>query len=101
MRVQPGLVDAVEEAEELIIFFLGDRIVLVAVAAGALERQAEERGREGVGPVGDVLDAELFLDASPLVGLAMVAVERRGEDLRRGSGCGSRSPASCQVMNWS
>ena len=74
-----------KKLEQLIIFFLGDRIIFVAVAAGALEGQAEERGRERVGPVGDVLDAELFLDASPLVGLAMVAVEGRGEDLRRGS----------------
>ena len=95
VRVEPRFIDAVEEAEELIIFFLGDRIVLVAVAAGAFESQPQERGREGVGPVGDVLDAELFLDASPLVGLAMVAVEGRGEDLRRGSaGAAGRRPVA-------
>ncbi len=73
-----------EETEELIILFLRDRIIFVTVASGALEGQAEERRREGVGPVGDVLDAELLLDAASLVGLAVVAVERRGEDLGAG-----------------
>ncbi len=98
VRIQARLVDVREEAEELIILFLSDRIIFMTVASGALEGQAEEGGREGVGPVGDVLDAELLLDAAPLVGLAMVAVEGRGEDLVR-VGAGSRSPASCQVMN--
>ena len=56
----------------------------MAVAAGALESQAQEGGGEGVGPVGDVLDPELFLNASTLVGLTVVAVEGCREDLRPG-----------------
>ena len=86
VRVEAELVDAGEEARQLIILFLGDRIIFMAVAAGALEREAQERGREGVRPVGDVLDAELLLDAAPLVGLAVVPVEGRRQDLVAGRG---------------
>ena len=85
VRVESGLVDAVEEAEERVEILLGDRVVLVVVAPRALEGQPQERGSEGDGAVGDVLGPPLLLDRSPLVGLAVVPVEGRGQDLLAGS----------------
>jgi len=54
------------------------------VAAGAFEGQPEKGRAEGDGAVGDILDPELLVDRSPLVGLAMVAVEGGGEHLVAG-----------------
>jgi len=55
----------VEERREAVIVALRDGIVLVVVAAGTLQRQAEENCGRRVHPVGDVLDMVLFLDDAP------------------------------------
>ena len=72
--------DVVEEGEELVELFLGDRVELVAVAAGAAERQAQPDGRGGLDAIDDVLDGVLLGDDAPLAVAAMVAVEP-GRDL--------------------
>ena len=81
VRVEAGFVDVVEERKERVVVALRDRVELVVVTARALERQAEHRGAEGVDAVEDVLGAELLLDAAAFVGLAVQAVERRGDAL--------------------
>ncbi len=73
---QPGLVDAVEERAQRVVVALRDRIELVVVAAGALERQAQHRRAERVDAIRDVFLAELLLDAAAFVRLAVQAVER-------------------------
>ena len=70
-----------KNANERVVVPLRDRIELVIVAAGALERQPEERGAEGLHAVGDVFDAELLLDAAAFVRLPVQAVEGGGEPL--------------------
>jgi hypothetical protein len=73
--------DVLEEAEELVVLALRDRVVLVVVAAGALHRQAEEHGRGGVNAVGHVLDAVLLRDDPALGVMDLVAEERRRHPL--------------------
>ena len=84
MRVEPALVDVVEEGEEAVVLLLRHGVVLVVVAARALHGQAEEGRAEGVHAVGHVLDAVLLLGAAALVGLAVQAVEGRGQALLAG-----------------
>jgi hypothetical protein len=87
VRVQPRFVDAVEERRQREVVALGDGVELVVVTAGALERQAEHRGTEGVDTVRNVLDAELLFDAAALVRLPVQPVERGGYALvTRGRG---------------
>src|SRR5690606_38020258 len=62
--IEACFVDLIEEREELVVLLLRDRIVLVVVAAGTLERQPEEGRGDRVRPVGDVLDTELLWNAS-------------------------------------
>ena len=56
----------VEKGEELVVFLLRKRIVLVVVALGAGHGQTQKDGGGGVGPVHDLLDPELLLVDSPL-----------------------------------
>jgi hypothetical protein len=87
VRVQPALVHVVEVGEQAVVVVLRDGVVLVVVAARALEREPEESRAEGVHAVGHVLDAVFLLDAATLVGLAVQAVEGRGQALvARGAG---------------
>src|SRR6185503_9023289 len=74
VRVEPGLVDAVEERAERVVVALRDRIELVIVAAGALEGQPQHRRAERVHAIRDVFLAELLLDAAALVRLPVQAV---------------------------
>ncbi len=69
--------DAAEIGEKLIVFLLRDRIVLVAMAFGAAQRQAEPDLAERVGAV-DVVADDVFLGihASFLVE-ARVAIKSR------------------------
>ena len=69
--------DRVEVREELIVLALGDRVVLVIVAAGAPHGQPEPGLGGGGHPVGGVLHEVLLLDGPALVGVHMVAIEPR------------------------
>ena len=78
---RPALLgDVVEEGEEPVELVLRDRVELVAVAAGAGQRQAQPDGRGRVDAVDDVLDGVLLGDDAPFAVAAMVAVEA-GRDL--------------------
>jgi hypothetical protein len=81
VRIEPGFVDAVEEGAEGVVVALRDRIELVVVAAGALEGQSQHRRADGVHPIGDVLLAELLLDAAAFVRLPVQPVEGGGQAL--------------------
>ena len=91
VRIEPALVDVVEEGAEPVVLALGEGVVLVVVAAGTLHRQPEDRRAEGVDPVGHILHPELLLHAAALIGLAVQPVERGGEDLV-GRGVGKEVP---------
>ena len=85
----------VEEGEELVELLLRDRVVLVVVAAGAADRQAEPDGGGGLDAVDDVLDGVLLGDDAALGVAAMVAVEAGGDLLveRRVAAAGRRRAA--------
>ena len=75
------LAHVVVEREHRIVFALRDRVVLVVVAAGAFQRQAEQRFAGGMRAVGYVLHAELFID-DPVLGIHhVVPVEARRDEL--------------------
>ena len=88
-----GLVHVVEEGEEPVVLALGDRVVLVVVALGAADRQAEEDRPGRVDPVDDRIDPEL-LDVDPpfLVDLACCG-ETRWRSAGEARRPGRRSPA--------
>ena len=46
-----------------------------------------------------VLDARLLGDAAAFAVDHVIAMEAGGDQLRRASGSGSRSPASCSIVN--
>ena len=101
-RVEAGLVGAVEEPGQRVEVLLADRVVLVVVAARAPDRQPEKRRADRVGPIDGVLDAVLFVDRAVLRRSFADAQERRRQRLLLSRAwLGSRSPASCQVPNWS
>ena len=77
-----GLIHIVEEGEEPVILALGDRVVLVVVALGAADRQAEEDRAGGADPVDDRLDSELLDVDPPLLVDRRIPVEPRGDPLR-------------------
>ena len=59
----------------------------MVMAAGTLERQAEEGGRGGVDPIGDILDPVLLVDDAPFGREHVIAAEASGHPLRdRGIG---------------
>ena len=75
------LVGVVQEGEHPVVLFLRERVVLVVVALGALDRQAEDALADGVHPVEHRLHAELLgVDAALLVD-HRVAEEAGGDDL--------------------
>ena len=74
----------VKEGVETIIFFLGERVVFVIVAAAAVEGQAHPNGSDGFGHVEDVVDAVLFRDAAPLTIDGVIAEKAGGEFLLEG-----------------
>ena len=90
----------VEEREHPVVLFLRQRIVLVVVALGALDGQAEHALADGVHAVEHGLHAELLgIDAAFLVD-HRVAQEARWRRSDPASAFGSRSPAICSMMNW-
>src|SRR5690606_32020894 len=68
----------VEEREELIVFVMLNRIVLVRVAAHAVDRQSEPYGADRLRAVKDGVDTVLFLiDASFFIGQRLTQKGRR------------------------
>ena len=75
-----GLMRVIEEGEHPVILFLRDRVVLVGVALGALDGQAENALADGVHAVEHRLHAELLgIDAALLVDHGVA--EEAGGDL--------------------
>ena len=70
-----------KNADERIVVAHRDRIVLVIVAAGAFEREAQHGRAERVDAVGGVLDQPLLGDRAAFVRQAMQPIECRGENL--------------------
>ena len=98
---------ALQESGQGVIVFVADRVELVIVAAGAGDRQAEERLAKDVDLVVDPVD------------LVLAGVDGRMRPLARGTrnrcrgsirskpsvgcrrGSASRSPAICSTTKWS
>ena len=76
--------ELVEEVEELVVFLLGDGVVLVVVAPSALPGEAHEDGGGGLSAVANVLDEPLGGVDAAFVVKAVVAVETGGELLPEG-----------------
>ena len=93
-----GLRRVVEERGQLIELSLADRIELVIVADGTAGRQAEPDLRRRLGAIARVEHQVLFVDRAAFVGGDVAAVEARG-DLLVERALGSRSPASCSIVN--
>ena len=75
----PRLVDRVEEGGERVVLRLGERVVFVVVALGAVEGQAEPDRAHGVDAIPDVVHAGLLGVAPALAVVHVVAMEARGE----------------------
>ena len=74
-----GFLDAIEEGIHAVIFVVGERVVFVGVALGALGGEAENGFPDGIDAVENALDAELLgLRAALLVG-HRVAQESGGD----------------------
>ena len=101
LNALPLLRHVVEVGEELVELLLRERIVLVVVAAGAAERQAEPHGRGRLHAVDDVLDGVLLGDDAAFGVAAVVAVEAGGDPLvERGVRAAGRRRV-CSMVNWS
>ena len=82
-RVGHGRIgDVVEEGEEPVVVALRDRIKLVVVAAGALEREPHEGGGGRLDPVGHIFDAVFLRDDAPFGREHVVATEAGCDPLR-------------------
>ena len=95
------LVGVVQEGEHPVILFLRERVELVAVALGALDRQPEDALADRVHAVEHRLHAELLGIDAPFLVDHRVAQEAGGHELVLRRRPGSRSPAICSMMNWS
>ena len=81
VRIKTGFIGRVEEGEHPVVILLRDGIVAVIVAPGAFHRQPKKGPRRGVDAVGVVLHAKFLIDAAAFIGLAMIAIESRGQPL--------------------
>ena len=100
VAVEGALGRVVEERRQLVELALGERVELVVVAYSAVGRQAEPDLRHGLGAVAGVVDQVLLGNCAALVGGHVAAIEARSDllvELRPGS----KSPASCSIVNWS
>ena len=61
LALLPGIVDVIEEREELIILPLRDRVELVRMALGTTERQSEEDGADQVDPIDGHLEPDVLV----------------------------------------
>ena len=74
-------VDAVEKCRQRVIVAHRQRVVLVVVAAGTFERQAEKSRAEGMHAIGHAFETPLLRDAAAFVGHAMQAAKGRRQFL--------------------
>ena len=100
--LEVGRIGAARVRDQAIIILLRDRIVLVIVAAGAAERQAEHRRAER----GDHVVEMIVADQRERLGGRLPGIRARDEEAGRGDRRASRpapdaSPAICQRTNWS
>ena len=79
------LVAVIVEGEELVVFSLANRIVLVRMAACTTHGQPEPHGTRCLGAIKAGLDSELLLIGSPLRIGQSLAVECGRQPLHRGS----------------
>ena len=82
-----GFVDVLEECRKGVEVLLRERVVLVVVAAGAVEGHPEHGGAVGRDAIVDVGDPVLLVDNTALFVLGMESIERGGQPLiARGRG---------------
>ncbi len=74
-------VEVVEEGIHLEEVFLGDRVVFVVVADGALEGEAHEGGADGGDAVDDIFEVRFFGEGGADVDDEVEAVESGGDEL--------------------
>ena len=86
-----ALGDVVEEGEGPIKLLLAEGIVLVVVAAGAAQGEAQPDGGRGLHPVHHVLDGKFVCDDAALAVAPVVAIEAGGDPLFQG-GLGEHVP---------
>ena len=86
-----ALGDVVEVGEGSIELLLAEGVVLVIVAAGAAQGQAQPDGGGGLHPVHHVLDGKLVCDDAALAVAPVVAIEAGGDPLFQG-GLGEHVP---------
>ena len=85
VAVETTVAECVEVSEEAVVVALRDRIVLVVVALGAGEREAEDGLAEGLHAVGVVVEQILLGDGAALVGGHVVPLEPRRDELALGA----------------
>ena len=79
---QPIFIDQSEHRSESIKIARWNWVVLVVVAARALDRKSEEHSGKGGHAIGDAFLAQLFADRSTFLGHAMQSVERARDLIR-------------------
>ncbi len=92
---EPVLIEVSEHRRHREEVLLGDRVVLVVVALGAVQRQAQERVACGGHSVGDAVLTELLGDRAALEGHAMDAAEGGGD---AGRLRGVRQQVACDLF---
>ena len=84
-----GLGDVVEIVDELVIFFLAERIVFVVVATRAARGQAHPDRRGRVDPIHRVFEQKL-VDRNSLLGVVAIVAVKAGRDELFVSGLGQK-----------
>ena len=97
-RSRVRLVGIIEEGEQLVVLALGNRVVLVVVAARASDRQAQKDRAGRADPVDYRFDPELLVVDAAFLVERRIAVEAGG-DLLLHRGVGNMSPAICSMTN--
>ena len=87
--------ELIKKGEEPVIIALGEGIVFVVVAAGALRGESQPGRAEGSDAVADVFDPVLFVDDAALAVDYMIAAKTGGEALL-GGGVGEE--ISCELF---
>ena len=93
VRIQPVLINVREERRQLIEVSLGDRVILVVMAASTIERQPQERGTVCHNAISNVGNPEFRFDAAPFICLTVQSIEGRCQ-LLIPSGVGKHVPSS-------
>ena len=100
IHVNAPLLDIREKRAQRIKILGAERIELVIVAFAAAHRRAEEGRRNGADAVGGVF-GEIFLGCAPPSRVIMFRRLKPVAIFCSVVGLGSRSPASCSIVNWS